>query len=97
MRLHPRLAPIKAAIFPLVKKDGMPELAMKSTDNSSDISASSMMKRGPLVGVIVGKMKRELLLHHGRWQSLQDRTITIRARYARTSPHQDRRMRTSAP
>ena len=27
MRLHPRLAPIKAAIFPLVKKDGMPEVA----------------------------------------------------------------------
>jgi glycyl-tRNA synthetase len=27
MRLHPRLAPIKAAVFPLVKKDGMPELA----------------------------------------------------------------------
>ena len=29
MRLHPRLAPIKAAIFPLVKKDGMPEIAQE--------------------------------------------------------------------
>ena len=27
MRLHPRLAPLKVAVFPLVKKDGMPELA----------------------------------------------------------------------
>lgn len=27
MRFHPRLAPIKAAIFPLVNKDGMPEIA----------------------------------------------------------------------
>jgi glycyl-tRNA synthetase len=27
MKLHPRLAPIKAAVFPLVKKDGMPEIA----------------------------------------------------------------------
>jgi glycyl-tRNA synthetase len=27
MRLHPRLAPVKAAIFPLVNKDGMPEKA----------------------------------------------------------------------
>ena len=27
--LHPRLAPIKAGIFPLVKKDGMPELATR--------------------------------------------------------------------
>jgi glycyl-tRNA synthetase len=29
LRFHPRLAPIKAAVFPLVKKDGMPELAEK--------------------------------------------------------------------
>lgn len=27
LSLHPRLAPIKAAVFPLVKKDGMPEAA----------------------------------------------------------------------
>lgn len=27
LRLHPRIAPIKAAVFPLVKKDGMPEVA----------------------------------------------------------------------
>ena len=29
MKFHPRLAPIKAAIFPLVNKDGMPEMATK--------------------------------------------------------------------
>lgn len=29
MKFHPRLAPIKAAIFPLVNKDGMPEIAEK--------------------------------------------------------------------
>lgn len=27
LKLHPRLAPVKAAVFPLVKKDGMPEVA----------------------------------------------------------------------
>ncbi len=27
MRFHPRLAPVKAAVFPLVAKDGMPEIA----------------------------------------------------------------------
>jgi glycyl-tRNA synthetase len=27
MKFHPRLAPIKAAVFPLVKKEGMPEKA----------------------------------------------------------------------
>jgi glycyl-tRNA synthetase len=29
LKFHPRFAPIKAAVFPLVKKDGMPELATK--------------------------------------------------------------------
>lgn len=29
MKFHPRMAPIKAAIFPLVNKDGMPEVAEK--------------------------------------------------------------------
>lgn len=29
LRLHPKLAPVKAAVFPLMKKDGLPELAQK--------------------------------------------------------------------
>jgi glycyl-tRNA synthetase len=29
LRLHPALAPVKAGVFPLVKKDGMPEYAQK--------------------------------------------------------------------
>ena len=29
MKFHPRMAPIKAGIFPLVDKDGMPEIAEK--------------------------------------------------------------------
>jgi glycyl-tRNA synthetase len=29
MRFHPRIAPLKAAVFPLVKKDGMPEIAQQ--------------------------------------------------------------------
>ena len=29
LRFHPALAPVKAAIFPLVKKDGLPEIGMK--------------------------------------------------------------------
>ena len=29
MKFHPRLAPIKAGIFPLVNKEGMPEIAEK--------------------------------------------------------------------
>ncbi|MBI3586055.1 MAG: glycine--tRNA ligase [Ignavibacteriales bacterium] len=29
LKLHPKLAPVKAAIFPLVNRDGMPEIAKK--------------------------------------------------------------------
>ncbi len=29
LRLHPRIAPFKVAVFPLVNRDGMPELAVK--------------------------------------------------------------------
>ena len=29
LKLHPRLAPVKAAVFPLIKKEGMPEVAAK--------------------------------------------------------------------
>jgi glycyl-tRNA synthetase len=29
LKLHPRLSPVKAAVFPLVAKDGMPEIAEK--------------------------------------------------------------------
>ncbi|NVB36934.1 glycine--tRNA ligase [Pseudenhygromyxa sp. WMMC2535] len=32
LRLHPRLAPIKVAVLPLVRKEGMPEVARKIAD-----------------------------------------------------------------
>jgi glycyl-tRNA synthetase len=35
MKIHPRIAPIKAAIFPLVNKDGMPEIAEKLFEDVS--------------------------------------------------------------
>ena len=33
MRFHPRMAPIKAARLPLVKRDGMPEIARTITED----------------------------------------------------------------
>ncbi|MBN1786800.1 MAG: glycine--tRNA ligase [Sedimentisphaerales bacterium] len=33
LRFHPALAPLKAAVFPLVKKDGMPEIARNIYDD----------------------------------------------------------------
>jgi glycyl-tRNA synthetase len=32
LRFHPRLAPVKVAVFPLVKKDGMPQIARAISD-----------------------------------------------------------------
>ncbi|MBX3367039.1 MAG: glycine--tRNA ligase [Phycisphaeraceae bacterium] len=44
MKFHPRIAPIKAAIFPLVAKDGMPEVAEKL---QTDLNAR-FWKLGPI-------------------------------------------------
>ena len=33
LALHPSIAPIKAGVFPLVKKDGMPEMAHRIADD----------------------------------------------------------------
>ena len=33
LKLHPRLAPIKAAVLPLVKRDGLPDIAHKITED----------------------------------------------------------------
>jgi glycyl-tRNA synthetase len=81
MKFHPRLAPIKAAVFPLVKKDGMPELA-------KEIYLS--LKRHWVVfydekGAVGRRYRRQdeagtpyCITVDG--QSLQDRTVTLRDR-----------------
>jgi glycyl-tRNA synthetase len=80
--LHPRLAPIKAAIFPLVKKDGLPEIATKIHDdfraagiNSFYDEAGSIGKRyrrqdeaGTPFGITVDG------------QTSEDQTVTVRDR-----------------
>ncbi len=81
LKLHPRLAPIKAAIFPLVKKDGMPELAqglyreLKSEFNVFYDEGGAVGRRyrrqdeagTPYCVTIDG-------------QTLQDKTVTLRDR-----------------
>jgi glycyl-tRNA synthetase len=81
MRFHPRIAPIKVAVLPLVKKDGMPELAqeiyraLKRVCNVYYDEKSAIGRRyrrqdeigTPYCVTVDG-------------QSLQDRTVTIRDR-----------------
>ena len=81
LKLHPRLAPIKAAIFPLVKKDGMPEIAQ-------DLYRA-LKKKAPAFydekGAIGRRYRRQdeagtpyCITIDG--QTLQDQTVTIRDR-----------------
>ncbi|MEI6022082.1 MAG: glycine--tRNA ligase, partial [Bacteroidota bacterium] len=81
LQLPPALAPYKAAIFPLIKKDGLPELAEKiMQDLKFDFNVSYDEKD------TVGKRYRRqdaigtpfcITVDH---QSLEDQTVTIRNR-----------------
>jgi glycyl-tRNA synthetase len=81
MRLHPRLAPIKAAIFPLVKKDGMPEVAREIYRAMKGRFASFYDEKGA-----VGRRYRRqdeagtpyCVTVDG--QTLTDQTVTVRDR-----------------
>jgi glycyl-tRNA synthetase len=81
MKFHPRLAPIKAAVFPLVNKDGMPEIAQKIYRNLKPHFNVFYDDAGA-----VGRRYRRqdeagtpfCLTVDG--QTLQDQTVTIRDR-----------------
>ena len=88
MKLHPRLAPIKVAVFPLVKKDNMPEAAQRIYHD--------LKKRWNVFydekGAVGRRYRRQdeagtpfCITVDG--QTLQDQTVTIRDR---DSLHQDR-------
>jgi glycyl-tRNA synthetase len=81
MRLHPRLAPVKAAVFPLVKKDGMPEIAQEIYRALKPHCNAFYDEKGA-----VGRRYRRQDEAGTPFcitvdsQSLQDRTVTIRDR-----------------
>jgi glycyl-tRNA synthetase len=84
LRLHPRLAPIKAAILPLVRKDGQPELAREIHRTLRGRAGVGMVEYDD--GGAIGKRYRRqdeigtpfcLTVDH---QSLQDGTVTLRER-----------------
>jgi len=81
LRLHPCLAPVKAAIFPLIKKDGLPEKAREIMDQLKlDFNLQYEEKDA------IGKRYRRqdaigtpfcITIDH---QTLEDNTVTIRHR-----------------
>ena len=81
LKLHPCLAPVKAAIFPLIKKDGLPEKAREIMDRLKvDFNLQYEEKDA------IGKRYRRqdaigtpfcITIDH---QTLEDNTVTIRHR-----------------
>lgn len=50
LRLHPRLAPIKVGVLPLVKKDGMPEVARSIVERFLDAGISAKYDEQHAIG-----------------------------------------------
>jgi len=81
LKIHPALAPVKAAIFPLVKKDGLPEVAKKIYNElkfdfnliyEETQSIGKRYTRQDLIGTPYC-----IAIDH---QTLEDDTVTIRDR-----------------
>ncbi|USN98442.1 MAG: glycine--tRNA ligase [Phycisphaeraceae bacterium] len=85
MKFHPRLSPIKAAVFPLVKKDGMPEVGEKLR--------AELVRRFGRLGSIDFDEKQSIGKRYARMDeagcpfcftidgdTMQDQTVTVRHR-----------------
>ena len=85
LKLHPRIAPIKAAVFPLVDKDGMPEVAEKLADE--------LFAKFGRLGFIETDAKQSIGKRYARMDeagcpfcftidgdTLKDQTVTVRDR-----------------
>jgi glycyl-tRNA synthetase len=84
LRLHPRLAPVKVAVLPLVKKDGQPDLAHEIHKRLREHVGVGIVEYDE--GGSIGKRYRRqdeigtpfcLTVDH---QSLEDHTVTLRDR-----------------
>jgi glycyl-tRNA synthetase len=81
LRLHPRLAPVKVAALPLVRKDGQPELARRVYEDLRKRMQAEYDEGGS-----IGKRYRRQDEIGTPWgvtidhQSLQDETVTLRDR-----------------
>jgi len=82
LALQPRLAPIKLAVFPLVKKDGLPELARKLHEDLQDAAIPSFYDESGSIG----RRYRRQDEAGTPWcvtvdgQTVEDQTVTIRDR-----------------
>ncbi len=81
LHLHPRLAPVKVAVLPLVSKEGMPERARKIFDSLRGVIAAEYDEGGS-----IGKRYRRQDEIGTPWgvtvdgQTMEDGTVTLRDR-----------------
>ncbi len=81
MKFHPQLAPIKVAIFPLVNKDGMPEIAREIENDLRPFMKVFYDSKGA-----VGRRYRRMdevgtpFCITVDTQTLEDKTVTVRER-----------------
>ena len=82
LRLHPRLAPIKAAVLPLVKKDGMPERARKIYRGAQEALAgqSTTSRRRSASATAAWTRSGTPLCITIDGDTLKDGTVTVRER-----------------
>ena len=66
LKLPAVLAPTKVAVLPLVKKDGLPDLAREIVDTWNGNRRLLMTRKTPLVVVIAVKMLGNTLLYYSR-------------------------------
>jgi glycyl-tRNA synthetase len=82
LRLHPRLAPIKAAVLPLVKKDGLPERAREIVERFFAAGVNAKYDEQHSIGRRYARHDEvgtpyAITVDH---QTLEDGTVTLRQR-----------------
>ena len=82
LKIHPRLAPYKAAVLPLVKKDGLPDVARKIVDEFFGAGVNARYDEQQSIGKRYARHDEVgtpycLTVDH---QTLEDETVTIRDR-----------------
>jgi glycyl-tRNA synthetase len=81
LRFHPRLAPVKVAVLPLVRKDGLPELAREAYESLKPVVQAEYDEGGS-----IGRRYRRQDEIGTPWgvtvdhQTTEDRTVTLRDR-----------------
>jgi glycyl-tRNA synthetase len=81
LRLHPRLAPVKVAVLPLVRKDGLPEIAREVYESVRGVAQAEYDEGGS-----IGRRYRRQDEIGTPWgvtvdhQTTEDRTVTLRDR-----------------